>query len=83
MEKHLCKSGFMPNYLAWYWHGESIIHVDAEVELDDDHDRMDGMLHDLGREVEMNAEEPGQLPHDAQEFFRLLAAGEERLHEHT
>jgi hypothetical protein len=57
MEKHLCKSGFMPNYLVWYRHGESIRHVDAEVELDDDHDRMDDMLHDLGREVEMNAEE--------------------------
>ena len=83
MEKHLCKSGFMPNYLVWYRHGESIRHVDAEVELDDDHDRMDDMLHDLGREVEMNAVEPGQLPRDAQEFFRLLAAGEERLHEHT
>jgi hypothetical protein len=35
------------------------------MELDDDHDRMDDMLHDLGREVEMNAEEPGQLPRDA------------------
>jgi hypothetical protein len=83
MEKHLCKIGFMPNYIVWYWYGESIRHVDAEVELDDDHDRMDGMLHDLGRDVEMNAEEPGQLPRDAQEFFRLLATGEERLHEHT
>jgi hypothetical protein len=40
MEKHLCKSGFMPNYLVWYRHGDSIRHVDAEVELDDDHDRM-------------------------------------------
>jgi hypothetical protein len=83
MEKHLCKSGVMPNYLVWYRHGESIRHVDVEVELDDDHDRMDDMLHDLGREVEMNAEEPGQLPRDAHEFFRLLATGEERLHEHT
>jgi hypothetical protein len=61
MEKHLCKCGFMPNYLVWYRHGESIGHVDAEVELDDDHDRMDDMLHDLGREVEMNAEEPGSF----------------------
>ena len=41
------------------------------------------MLHDLGRDVEMNAEESGQLPRDAQEFFWLLTAGEERLHEHT
>ena len=24
MEKHLCKSGFMPNYLVWYRHRESI-----------------------------------------------------------
>ena len=67
----------MPNYLVWYRHGESIKHVDAEVELDDDHDRMDDMLHDLGRDVEMNAEELGQLPRDAQEFFRLLAAERE------
>jgi hypothetical protein len=33
MEKHLCKSGFMPNYLVWYRHGESIRYVDAVVEL--------------------------------------------------
>ena len=51
----------MPNYLVWYRHGESIRHVDAEVELDDDHDRMDDMLHDLGREVEMNVRSRGSF----------------------
>ena len=80
VELHLCKFGFMPNYLTWYEHGE----VEPVIESDheEDEDRMDEMLDDLNRTFQVNSEEdrPGL---DVQEFFRLLDASGEKLHEST
>ncbi|WVZ90125.1 LOW QUALITY PROTEIN: hypothetical protein U9M48_036455 [Paspalum notatum var. saurae] len=81
IEEHQCIRGFMPNYLVWRAHGECGERVDQGVDLHEDHDRMDEMLNDLGIGVDRTSEGPGQLP--PEQFYRLLAASDERLHNYT
>ncbi|WVZ50154.1 hypothetical protein U9M48_001437 [Paspalum notatum var. saurae] len=83
IEEHLCKRGFMPNYLVWRAHGERGGRVDQGVDLHEDHDRMDEMLNDLGMGVDRTSERQGQLPPEVKEFHRLLDASDERLHDYT
>jgi len=83
VQMHLCKYGFMPGYEVWVHHGESI-HQAASVVEDDDmtrDDRMDEMLDAIRPEFEAHSEDP-PTP-EVQQFFDLLKASEEPLHEHT
>jgi hypothetical protein len=73
----------MPNYLVWRDHGEveSSV-VGAESDGNEDDDRMDEMLPDIGNEYEVRSEEQGQSL-EVQNFYMLLAATDEKVHDGT
>ncbi|WVZ52147.1 hypothetical protein U9M48_003235 [Paspalum notatum var. saurae] len=84
LTKHLVNYGFMPSYETWSFHGEKETRFETEVEADDDLagvDRMDEMLEALQPEFCLNSKDPP--PKEVEEFFKLLQASEEPLHEHT
>ena len=89
IEEHLCKRGFMPNYLVWRRHRELLSRRNVVPEHDAGHqdttnNRMDDMLNDLGRGIDFDVEEQqGRVPLYVEEYFRLLEAGDEKLHDHT
>jgi len=70
----------MPDYLIWFEHGERMPIVESDHE--EDEDRMDEMLDDIGRVFEVNSKED-RLGPEVQEFYRLLDASGEKLHEFT
>jgi hypothetical protein len=73
----------MLNYLVWRDHGEvepSVVGV--ELDRNEDDDRMDEMLTDIGREYEVGFGERGQPP-EVQNFYRLLATADEKVHDGT
>ncbi|WVZ62683.1 LOW QUALITY PROTEIN: hypothetical protein U9M48_012398 [Paspalum notatum var. saurae] len=75
---------FTLDYQTWTFHGEKETRVELEGEADDDSasvDRMDGMLEALQPEFGLNSEDPPTK--DVEEFFKLLKASEDPLHEHT
>jgi hypothetical protein len=73
----------MPNYLVWRDHGEVEPPViGAESDINEDDDRMDEMLADIGRECEVGSGEQGQPP-KVQNFYSLLAATDEKVHDGT
>jgi hypothetical protein len=82
---HLCKFGFVSGYEVWTHHGESVHQRTASVaEEEDDRsgdDRMDKMLDAIRPELETNSEDPPTPV--VQNFFDMLRALEEPLHEHT
>ena len=80
IEVHLCKEGYMPNYLVWRDHGE-VGHA-AESDRNEDEDRMNDLIADIGMEYELNSEEQ-PLPEEVEKFYRLLAASDEKVHEGT
>jgi hypothetical protein len=78
---HLCKNGFVPGYKVWTFHGKPGSRVIAEDEHDcdmGDIDRMDEMLESIQAEV---TKDPPTA--EVEEFFKLLKASEDSLHEHT
>jgi hypothetical protein len=77
---HLAKNGFMVNYLLWHQHGEVRPAVADESDGNDDVDRMDDMIADIGRGYDLESEDP---PPEVQNFYRLLAASEEKVHDGT
>jgi hypothetical protein len=61
VQVHLCQEGFMLNYLVWRDHREvepPVVGVESDGNEDDD--RMDEMLADIGREYEVGSGEQGQ-----------------------
>jgi hypothetical protein len=81
LQVHLCQEGFMLNYLVWHDHGEvEPPVVGAESDRNEDDDRMDEMLADIGREYKVGSGEQGQ-PSEVQNFYRLLAAADEKVHD--
>jgi hypothetical protein len=73
----------MPNYLVWHDHGEvEPPVVGTKSDINEDDDRMDEMLADIGREYEVGSGEQGQ-PSEVQNFYRLLAAVDEKVHDGT
>jgi hypothetical protein len=73
----------MPNYLVWHDHGEVEPPViGAESDRNEDDDRMDEMLADIGREYEVGSGEQGQ-PSEVQNFYMLLATADEKVHDGT
>ncbi len=80
MSAHLAKKGFMSNYLLWHQHGEVQPAVADESDGNDDVDQMDDMVADIGRGYDLESEDP---PPKVQNFYRLLAASEEKVHDGT
>lgn len=83
VSKQLCRNGFVPDYETWVFHGEKYSTVAVEEEENDWEgiDRMDEMLDDMQLEFNLNSED--EPTPEVTEFFRLLKASEEPLHEHT
>jgi hypothetical protein len=80
MSAHLAKKGFMSNYLLWHQHGMVQPAVVDESDRNDDVDRMDDMVADIGRGYDLKSEDP---PSEVQNFYKLLAASEEKVHNGT
>jgi hypothetical protein len=80
MSAHLAKKGFMLNYLLWYQHGEVQPTVVDESDENDDIDQMNDMVADIGMRYDLESEDP---PPKVQNFYRLLAASEEKVHDGT
>jgi hypothetical protein len=80
MSTHLAKKGFMLNYLMWHQHREVEPTVVDESNGNDDVDQMDDMVADIGKGYDLESENP---PHEVQNFYRLLAASEEKVHDGT
>lgn len=83
MEEHLCRNGFMPNYLVWHAHGEQARRVVVPEHQEDGDDRMHDMLNDLGMDIDFDPAGQSQVPPEVLEFYRLLDASEEKLHDCT
>jgi uncharacterized cysteine cluster protein YcgN (CxxCxxCC family) len=58
MSAHLAKKGFMLNYLLWHQHGEVQPVVVDESDRNDDVDRMDDRVADIGRGYNLESEDP-------------------------
>jgi hypothetical protein len=80
MSGHLAKKGFMSNYLMWHQHGEVQPAVADELDGNDDVDRMDDIVADIGRGYDLESEDQ---PSEGQNFYRLLGALEEKVHDGT
>jgi hypothetical protein len=80
MSAHLAKKRFMSNYLMWHQHGEVQPAVANELDRNDDADQMDDMIADIRRGYDLEFED---LPSEVQNFYWLLAASEEKVHDGT
>jgi hypothetical protein len=80
MSGHLAKKGFMSSYLLWHQHGEVRPAVADESDGNDDVDRMYDMVADTGRGYDLESKDP---PPEMQNFYSLLAASEEKVHDGT
>jgi hypothetical protein len=68
----------MSNYLLWHQHGDVQTTVADEWDGNDDVDRMDDMVADIGRGYDLESEDP---PLEVQNFYILLASLEEKVHD--
>jgi hypothetical protein len=80
MYAHLANRGFMSCYLLWHQHGEVQPAVADDSDGNDDVDRMDDMVADIGRGYDLESEDP---PPEVQNFYKLLATSEEKVHDGT
>jgi hypothetical protein len=80
ISSHLANKRFMLNYLLWHQHGEVQHAVADESDGNNDVDRMDDMVADIRRGYNLESEDP---PLEVQNFCRLLAASEEKVHDGT
>jgi hypothetical protein len=71
---HLCQEGFMPNYL--------VADIGREYDGNENEDRMDEMVANIGRQYEIGSRELGEPP-EVQNFYRLLVAVDEKVHDGT
>jgi hypothetical protein len=71
----------MSNYLVWCDHRDAE-ELGAESDKDENEDRMDEMVVVIGREYEVGSGEQGEPP-EVQNFYRLLAAVVEKVHDGT
>jgi hypothetical protein len=83
LTKHQVWNGFTTDYETWVFHSEKYTTVAAEESVNDwvGADRMDEMLEAIRPEFDLDTEDPPTS--EVEEFFRLLKASEEPLHEHT
>jgi hypothetical protein len=82
MSSHIANHRFMPNYLVWHQHGEVQAPAPAESNRSDDEDGMDDMIVDISMEYDLGSgyQHP---PLEVQNFYRLLAASDEKVHDVT
>jgi hypothetical protein len=83
LTKHLVRNGFTANYETCVFHSEKYTAVATEESVNDraGADRMDEMFEAIQPEFDLDTEYP-PTP-EVKEFFRLLKALKEPLHEHT
>jgi hypothetical protein len=55
MPAHLARKGFMSNYFLWHQHGEVRLAVADESDGNDDVNRMDDMVADIGRGYDLES----------------------------
>jgi hypothetical protein len=68
---------------VWHDHGEvEPLVVGAELDENEDDDRMDEMVADIGGEYEVGSGEQGQPP-EVQNFYRLITVADEKVHDGT
>jgi hypothetical protein len=79
---HIAKKRFMPDYLVWHQHGEVQPPATAELDGNDDEDRMNDMIADIGMEYDLGSRDQHPPP-EVQNFYRLLATSEEKVHDGT
>jgi hypothetical protein len=77
---HLDKNGFMSNYMVWHQHREVQPLVADVSDGNDDEDRMDDMIVDIGRGYVLESVDPQLEVHN---FYRLIIALEEKMHDGT
>jgi hypothetical protein len=65
---------------VWQQHGEVQAHTPAEWDESDDKDQMDDMIADIGMEYDLGSEDQ-KSPPEVQNFYRLLAASDENMHD--
>jgi hypothetical protein len=82
MSSHIAKHEFMPNYLVWHQHGEVQAAAPAKSDRSDDEDIMDDMIGDIGVEYDLGSGDQ-QPPPEVQNFYRILATSEEKVHDGT
>jgi hypothetical protein len=82
MSSHIANHRFMPNYLVWHQHGEVQAPAPTESNRSDDEDGMDDMIVDISMEYDLGSgyQHP---PLEVQNFYRLLAASDEKVHDVT
>ena len=82
MDKHLQKSGFMPGYTMWRFHGESAQRARAEAihcRTDEHGTRMQDVVQDFDDAWYSNDE----MEESAKAFNEMLESSKHPLHEHT
>jgi hypothetical protein len=81
--KHLIKNDFTTDYKMWVFHSEKYVVVAAEESANNwaGADRMDEILEAIRPEFDLDTENPPTS--EVSEFFGLLKASDEPLHEHT
>jgi hypothetical protein len=73
----------MLTYLVWRDHRDvELPVVGIESDGNEDDDRMDEMIADIGRDYEVWSGEQGH-PSKVQNFYRLLTAADEKVHDGT
>jgi hypothetical protein len=82
MSGHIAKHRFMPNYLVWHRHGEVQAPAPAESDGSNDEDRMDDIIGDIGMVYDLGSGDH-HPPLEVQNFYRLLAASNEEVHDGT
>jgi hypothetical protein len=70
----------MSNYFLWHQHGEVQLAVADESDVNNDIDQMDDMVADIGKRYDLESEDP---PSKVQNFYKLFAASEEKVHDGT
>jgi hypothetical protein len=65
---------------VWQQHGGVQAHTPAEWDESDDKDQMDDMIADIGMEYDLGSEDQ-KSPPGVQNFYRLLAASDENMHD--
>jgi hypothetical protein len=82
MSGHIAKKGLIPDYLVWHQHKEVQPPTSIESDGNDDDDRMDDMIADIGMEYDLGSGDQHPPP-EVQNFYRHLAASEEKVHDGT
>jgi hypothetical protein len=80
MFAHHAKKEFISNYLLWHQHREVQPAIADESDENNNVDRMDDMVADIGRGYNLKSEDP---PPEVQNLYRLLAVSEEKVHDGT